>query len=230
MLVNALSYLSVAAIVAASVLGAGFSAARIAQRAAAQTYIPAAIAQARSALENEVASQIRTTGSAASLTASTTAPRCVNSACTMFVSEQTAPTQTVSVSTPTCDLSQTGCAANTQTNAYVSEGRIAARITVNVTLNGGLVLASRAQDVVIRTTQTPPYAAIAGDAPASPGDDGGAPPATPNPCAALASGSSADTQVRVQYRNAVTNACTDGSSWSDASYNRPPDAPARWHP
>lgn len=230
MLVNALSYLCVAAVVAVSVLGAGFSAARIAQRSYAQAFLPAAMAQARSAFISEVAAQIRTTGSAAGLAASATAPHCINSACTILVTAQMQPVQTASAPAAVCDPAQSDCAANTQTNAYVAEGRVAARITVNIALQGGTVLASRAQDVVARTTQTPPYAAIAGDAPADAGDDGGAAPATPNPCASAAAGSSSDTQVRVQYRNAVTSACTDASTWSDAAYAQPPGAHAGWRP
>lgn len=140
---------------------------------------------------------------------------------------------------PICDASQNNCAPNVQSNGYVGENRIAARIMVTVLSAGGVPLATRSSDVIVRTTQTPPYAALAGardgafddvTGGASPGDDGGTLPATPNPCGSAAPGSSADTTVRVQYRNTATSACTDGSSFGNASYTTSPGAPAGWTP
>lgn len=111
---------------------------------------------------------------------------------------------------------------NRQTNPYINEDRVGAQITATVRASDGSPLASRASHLILRVTTSPPYVAIAGArdqtfgnvAPAGQtGDDGGLPPATPNPCSSTTQGTADDTVVRVAYQNAQTGACTDGSIW-----------------
>jgi len=113
-------------------------------------------------------------------------------------------------------------ASNQEANAYVSESRVTAHISISVRAADGTLLATRDNDVTLRTMLSPPYVALSGARDATfddvvtgnlLGDDGGRPPATANPCAAATAGSSDDTVVRVAYKNAETGACSDGSSW-----------------
>lgn len=136
-----------------------------------------------------------------------------------------------------CNPYASNCAANEEANTYVDEHRLSARITVTVTAPDGTLIAARAGGVILRTFSVPPYVAIAGSRDGSfdgfmtaraPGDDGGVLPATPDPCAAASA--SSDTVVRVAYRNAVTNACSNGSAWRDGSYSVDGGSPAGWSP
>jgi hypothetical protein len=155
---------------------------------------------------------------------------CANASCSYTTTETITLTQAAPATPgPACDPSQDSCAPNVQVNRYVAEGRLSAVITVNLLDQSGYPLATRSQTVVLRTMAAPPYVAIAGSregtfdditASAAAGDDGGAPPATPNPCATAAIGSASDTTVRVQYRDRDAPAtCTDGSLWADSSYS-----------
>jgi hypothetical protein len=121
----------------------------------------------------------------------------------------------------------------------VSEDRIAARITVTVTDAQKNPIMTRSADVTFKLLRVAPYAVAASfrdgsfdglATAAAAGDDGGVAPATPNPCASAAAGSSDDTAIRVAYRNVQSNACTDGSAWRTASYSQSSSAPAGWSP
>jgi hypothetical protein len=100
-------------------------------------------------------------------------------------------------------------------------------------------VATRSTDVVLRTIATAPYVIIAGARDGSfddiassnaAGDDGGVPPATPDPCGSAAPGVADDTSIRVAYRNATTNACSNGSKWRSSSYNVSGSSPTGWSP
>jgi hypothetical protein len=100
-------------------------------------------------------------------------------------------------------------------------------------------VAARTNDVILRTIATPPYVVAGGtrdgtlsDIPSTQaeGDDGGTPPATPNPCASAVPGAADDTAIRVAYENAVSSACTDGSAWRSSSYTISGTSAAGWSP
>ena len=228
MVLNALFYVLLLAVLTFAVLGTGLNAARIAVREHAKSAFAAGFARADAVLIQTVGAQLRSSGSVSPLPSFTPLPaECTDGACTGTLSETIAVTQIAAPSpVPSCDPAVSQCATNVQTNPFVNESRIAARITVTLAAANGAAIATRSAGVIVRTMQTPPYAAIAG----SLGDDGGAAPATPNPCAAWVAGSSADTQVRVQYRNIAGAGCSDASSWSAASYSSVPDSPAGWSP
>jgi hypothetical protein len=124
-------------------------------------------------------------------------------------------------------------------NRYVAEGRLTASITINVLDAKGYAIATRSGMVVLRTMKTPPYVTVAGSregtfddiaSSANAGDDGGLPPATPNPCTAAAAGVADDTAVRVEYRDQKTPSyCTDASAWADSSYSAR-SASSGWSP
>jgi hypothetical protein len=154
-------------------------------------------------------------------------PACADARCAFTTSADIQLIALPQTTSNVCDPSQSGCAHNEEANPYVDERRFAARITAVVRDAGGAVLAQRSEDVLLRTIAQPPYVVPAGardgsfdGMPASQaaGDDGGADPATPSPCAQASAGSSQSTQIRVAYRNAVTSACTDGSAWRGGSY------------
>jgi hypothetical protein len=97
----------------------------------------------------------------------------------------------------------------------------------------------RSTDVVLRTIATPPYVIVGGARDGSfddiassnaAGDDGGVPPATPDPCGTAAPGIADGTSIRVAYQNAATNACSDGSTWRSSSYNVSTSSTAGWSP
>lgn len=240
MLSGALFYVALIALVAATILSTGLAMTRMTITRMMQPYVAAGYERAAASLQQTIAADMQAGGiPSPAPTFAPLSPTCANASCTYLTSETIALTQTgPSTSGVTCDPAQTNCAPNVQANAYIAEGRVTARITVNVQDRSGAVLAERAGDVVLRTFKVAPYASIAGsrdgtfdDVTAShaAGDDGGAPPATPNPCASASAGIADNTTVRVAYRNQATSACVDGSSWSNSSYSQGA-APGGWSP
>lgn len=208
----------------------------------AQTYLAAGYQRAVYTFQQTLATQIASGGTESPLPSiAPLPPACVDSgnACAYQTSATIAFSGSTPAPTASCDQSQSNCAENEQANAYINESRVPARIAVTVTTRDGMQLAERTSDVILRTTATPPYAIIAGARDGSfgdmasaraEGDDGGAAPATPNPCSSAASGTADDTSIRVAYQNAVTNACTDGSSWHSSPYTIESAAPPGWSP
>lgn len=213
MLANALVCVALIALAATTMLSAGLVTTRVSIHRLAQTYLSQDYQRAVDALESNVAAYARAGAIPSPLPAFTPLPPVcadANPPCAF-------------TSTATIALSRSSASAsNQQMNGYVLEDRLAAHISVAVRAADGTLLATRDNDLILRTMLSPPYVAIAGardatfdDAASGSllGDDGGKPPATANPCMAGAAGSSNDTVVRVVYKNAQTGACTDGSSW-----------------
>ena len=229
MLAGVLAYVALIALVAMTILCAGMAMTRMTVERMIRPYIAAGYQRAATSLEQTIAAGMQRGGVPYPAPVFTPLPAvCANATCTYTTTESITLTQTAAATPgPACDASATNCAPNVQTNSYVAEGRVTALITVNVLDTQGNAVATRTGTIVLRTFTAPPYVAVAGSRDGtfddvmganSPGDDGGAPPATPNPCAASAS-SVYDTTVRVEYRNKATNACTDGSAWADSSYS-----------
>ncbi len=225
-LLGSMWYTAIAAIAAFTILSIGAAGARIAQIARAQTFVPATLHRAEASLLQTVAAQMQATGSVSPAPSVSPLPsQCANASCSMSTGATIALTQTSALQNgASCDTSQTNCAQDIQTNGYVAENRITARITATISTAGGSVLVARSENVSVRTTQTPPYATLAGNK----GDDGGMAPATPNPCSTAAAGTSADTEVRVQYNNQATSACSDAGTFSNASFSTTSGAPPGW--
>lgn len=228
MLLNAIFFVVLLATVAAGFLSAGLAMTRVAAIRGAQAYVNQTYQRASASAQDTLARYMSSGGIPDPAPSMTPLPQaCVDARCTFTTSADIrliALPQTVSTA---CDPSQSSCAQDEEANAYVDERRYAARITAIVRDAGGNVLARRTDDLVLRTIAQPPYVVPAGardgsfdgiSASQAAGDDGGAPPATPAPCAQSSPGSSQSTQIRVAYRNAVTAACTDGSAWRGASY------------
>lgn len=240
MLCGALFYVALIALVATTILSAGMAMTRAAAARMAQSYLAAGYQRASASLIQTLSMQIQSGGNTNPAPAFTPLPAaCANSTCTYSTSATIALSQNPPATPgPSCDPAETNCAANVQANSYVQESRVTAAITVNVLDSDGTIVATRSGTLVLRTMNAPPYVAIAGardgafddvvNADAA-GDDGGAPPATPNPCAPRAPGVGDDTTIRVAYRNATTNACSDGSTWGNASYNASAST-AGWSP
>jgi hypothetical protein len=240
MLSSAIVYVALIALVATTILSAGLAMTRMTILRAAQPYLAAGYERAVSSLQQTVAAEMQSGGIPDPAPAfSPIAPACADSACKYTTSETIALVQNAPA-TPgaACDPAQTNCAPNVQVNPYVSEGRMTARITVNVQDSAGSIIVTRAGDLVLRTMRSPPYVALAGARDTtfddvsdgqSAGDDGGAPADTPNPCATPVPGTSSDTTVRVAYHNTKSGACGDGSAWADASY-RSPVSSGGWTP
>jgi hypothetical protein len=240
---NALFYVALVAVIATTFLSAGLAMTRATIHRLSKTYVAAGYQRAISSLQTTLANDMQSGALPNPLPTFTPIPStCVDSSnpCKYMTAETIAFTQSSTPSPVTvCDEAQSNCASNEQANVYVNESRVTARISVTVTTVDGIVLTTRTGDVVLRTMNTPPYVVLAGardgafddivSAHAA-GDDGGAPPATPNPCAAVAPGTADDTVVRVAYRNRTTNACTDGSSWRTASYNTRNRTASGWSP
>lgn len=165
-------------------------------------------------------------------------PACAQSPGPCYQTAATVTLRVLGTPAPSCDPSLSNCARNVESNSYIDEERLAARITVTVSAPDGTFLASRTNDLAVRVMQVPPFIALTAyrdgtfDSAISSaaGDDGGTPPATPNPCSTAAIGSADDTVVRVAYRNAQSNACSDGSMWKSAPYDASGAAPAGWSP
>lgn len=230
MLAGALFYIALIALLATTILSAGIAMTRMSIARMAQPYLATGYQRALTSLQERVAIQMRTGGMPYAAPSFTPIPSaCANASCTYKSIETIALTATSQPTAgPSCDPLQSNCASNVQANSYVAESRFTALITVTITDAAGETIAVRSGTAVLRTFDTPPYVAIAGSrdgtfddvlASHAAGDDGGAPPATPNPCASAASGVSDDTTVRVAYHNVTTQACSDGSAWADSSYN-----------
>jgi hypothetical protein len=242
MLANALFYVVLLAICAMTFLSVGLTMTRMTATRVAETYLAVGYERALSALQEAVAAQIQTSGLANPLPTFTPLPAlCADggNACAYETSATIAFPASSPVPMSSCDPSQNSCATNQQANAYINEGRVPARITVRVTTRDGTRLAMRTTDVLLRTIASPPYALIGGGRDGSfgdiassqaQGDDGGTPPATPNPCGTLTPGIADDTAIRVAYENAVTNACSDGSAWRSSSYTLSGASPSGWSP
>lgn len=240
MLAGTLYALALVALLAATILSAGLAMTRMTISRMAQPYITAGYQRALTSLEQSVSADMQTGGIPSPAPVFTPIPaQCANAACTYKTSETIALTTTgAPVNGSACDASKTNCAPNVQSNAYVAESRVAAQISVTVTDASGATVATRTGTVILRTFDAPPYVTLAGSrdgtfddiaASHAAGDDGGAPPATPDPCASASPGIADDTTVRVAYRNAGSGACVNGSSWSDSSYGSNP-APTGWSP
>lgn len=229
MLAAALFYIALIALVAGTILSAGFAMTRATIVRMTQPYAAAGYQRAASALQTRIAAQIQSAGLAQPLPSFTPIPEsCANSSCTYTTGATIVLQPVIATLGPACDGAQTNCAANVQTNAYVGESRAAATIAVSVHDKSGVLVATRTATLLLRLLAAPPYVVAAGsresgfdDAAATRtlGDDGGAPAATPGPCASATPGVADDTTVRVAYKNAATNACTDGSAWANASYS-----------
>jgi hypothetical protein len=225
MLVNALFYVLLIAMASSTFLTAGLFMTRVTIVQQARAALAPGYQRAAAALQQTIAADIQHGGVPNPLSSFTPLPAvCADSACTYRASETIAIQQNSSGGT--CGYASPNCAVNEESNGYVNEQRVAARITVTVTAPGGETLATRSEDVILRTFAAPPYAAILGArdgsfdglAPAqTAGDDGGTLPATPNPCASATP--DGGTVVRVAYRNTATNACTEGSTFRSNAYS-----------
>jgi hypothetical protein len=230
MLAAALFYVALIALVATTILSAGLAMTRMTVARMSQPYLVAGYQRALTGVQEQIAAEMRAGGVPDPVPAFTPMPAtCANPSCTYKTAETITLAETV-VPTPgpSCDPAQSNCASNVQINAYVAESRLTAAITVTLTDVSGSVVARRSGIAVLRTFKAPPYVAIAGSREGAfdnvagthaAGDDGGAPPATPNPCTAATAGTSDDTTVRVAYHNTATAACSDGSAWGNASYD-----------
>lgn len=230
MFAGALFYVALIALVAGTILSAGLAMTRATITRMARPYVAAGYQRAIASIEREVAADMQSGGVPYPAPTFTPLPSaCANTSCTYTTTATIAVSQAGSATPgPSCDPVQTNCATNVQTNAYVAESRLTAAITVSVHDASGALVGVRSGTIVLRTMTAPPYVAIAGSRDGAfddvlslhaAGDDGGMPPATPDPCATTTPGAAADTTVRVAYRNTATNACTDGSSWGDSSYS-----------
>jgi hypothetical protein len=242
MLANALFYVALLAMAAMTVLSAGLAMTRMTQVRIAQSYLSGGYQRAVASLQEGIAAQIQSGVAPNPMPAFTPLPgECADAA--TVCAYRTSATITFTAANvalgASCDPSRSSCAQNEQANRYVNENRIPARISVFVTGPGGAELATRTTDVLLRTIATAPYVVIAGardgtfDDVASShatGDDGGTPPATPDPCSSNSPGVADDTAIRVAYQNAATNRCTNGSSWRSSSYDTPAESSAGWSP
>lgn len=214
---------------AMGILAAGMTMARVAVARESTLYASAEYQRAGEALRASVAAQLQAGTPAANLTTpSPLAPACADERCA-FRSSATftlLPAQDPSEDAG-CANGAAACAQSEERNPYISEGRLAARVAVTVTDAASHALQIRSGTIVLRVMSAPPYALVAGS---GIGDDGGLPAATPNPCASPLAGDAVDTTVRVAYRNAVSGACTDGSSFSSGAYAQPSSAPPGWSP
>ncbi len=230
MLANALVCVALVAFAANTILSAGLLSVRTSIHRLAQNYVNQDYQRAIDSLQTGVAAYARSGMQAGSLPTFTPLPALCAGGPTPCAFTGTATIALLrsdfeALPAP-CD-SASACANNEETNLYVSERRLSARVSVTVRAADGGILAARDADVTLRVMSTPPYVAIVGvgdhsvDAIAS-GDpaseDAGRPPATSNPCAIGSPGNSDDTVVRVAYENAQTGACTDGSAWRTTSY------------
>jgi hypothetical protein len=212
MFANALFYVALIAMTSSTLLSAGLFMARVTIARQAEAALTPGYQRAAEALQQRIAAAIQNGGLPNPLPSFTPLPPvCADSACSYKAAE------TIVI--------QPDGAINEEANGYVNEHRVTAHISVTVRAPGGEMLATRSDDVIVRTFDTPPYAAITGANDGSfdglsqgqtAGDAGGTLPATPNPCGGTAPGD--DTVIRVAYRNTVTGACTDGSQFrSNAS-------------
>jgi hypothetical protein len=240
---TALCYVALCVAVTSAFLSAGLAMTHATMHRISQSYIAIGYHRAASVLQQAFANDLRSSPLPNPLpTFTPIPPTCVNNEipCRYTTSETIRLTQLSSANgVEGCNPADTNCASNLQANAYVNEGRLAARITVTVSTASGATLAKRENDIIFRTMNAPPYIVLAGTRDASfddiasmhaLGDDGGLSPATPNPCETPEANTSDDTVVRVEYRNTVSNACSDGSAWSTSSYDTQGFAVPGWPP
>lgn len=241
MLANALFYVALIALAASTCLSAGLAMTRITMTRMAQHALAAGYQRASASLQQTLAADIASGVSPEAVPSFTPLPPAcavVETPCRYTTRASIALTQMgTQAASSACDPSATNCAVNEEANAYVNERRVPARITVTVSGPSGEVLAVRSSDVIVRTFTSAPYAAIAGARDGSfdtvtredrAGDDGGTLPATPDPCGSSAAQD--NTAVRVAYVNSATNACSDGSSWRDGSYDSQSANAGSWSP
>jgi hypothetical protein len=228
-LANALVCVALVAIAANAMLSAGLVSERIAVRRIAQEYAAQEYGNALDRLVSDVEDYARGGAFPSPLPELSPIPaHCADPdpPCA-FSGSATLTVLRRDPATPVPCGTDSACAANEETNRYVNEGRIVARVSIDVRSADGTVLAQREHDVTLRTFSTAPYVAIAGAADltgdttpgqAPRGEDAGAIPVTPNPCTPASPGQAGDTVVRVAYENAQTGACLDGSSWRTSGY------------
>lgn len=227
MLANALVCVALVALAANAILSTGMISARIAVRRIAQTYA----SQESSAALDAVIAGVQPYARAGAFPNPLPELRPIPAHCSdpdppcAFLGSGTITLLRRDPATPLACGAGTGCAVNEETNAYINEGRIVARISVFVRAADGTPLAQRDSEVALRTFAVPPYVAIAGsadgtfDSAGGPhGEDAGLPPVTPNPCAVATPGQAGDTVVRVAYENAQSGECSNGSSWRTTGY------------
>lgn len=239
MLANALFYVALLATLTMTILTAGLAMTRASASRLAQTYLAGGFERAKASLEETLAADIRSGGMPNPLPTFSPLPaQCGDASqiCAYRTAETIVLAPRASPGPGSCDASAGNCANDEQANAYVTEDRIAARITVTVVTANGTAIASRSQDVLLRTIGVPPYVIAGGaldgsvDEAGSSGDDGGIAPGAAGACASRGSGAADDTVIRVAYRNASTSACTDGGSWRSSSYTIPRESAAGWSP
>lgn len=229
MLANALVCVVLVALAANALLSAGLISTRIAVRRVAQTYAAQEYTRARDTLVAAVQAYARggffpsplpELSPVPSHCADPDPPCAFSGSATMMLLRRDPVT-------PAPCATDSACAANEETNAFVNEGRIVARISVQVRAADGTFLAQRNDEITLRTFSAAPYAAIADStegtfdvkAAGEPrGEDAGIMPATANPCAIASPGEANDTVVRVAYLNARTGECRDGSTWRSSGY------------
>ncbi|HEY8315169.1 MAG TPA: hypothetical protein VIG51_13490 [Candidatus Baltobacteraceae bacterium] len=221
MLANALFVIAVIGLAATTMLSAGMAMTRASVHRIAQRYLVTGYQQAamlaRTTLAGDIAGGRIDPRSPTQLPAiAPLAPQCATASvpCAMYVAA------TIALDGSAGRLG----AVNLESNGSVNEGRLWALVTVNVTAADGTMLATRAQTLTLRTFATPPYVTVAGARDASfdgiaqasnLGDDGGIEATGATACSALPAPD--ETVVRVQYRNAQTGACVDGSRWRNAT-------------
>jgi len=229
-LANALVCVALVAFAANTILSAGLLSVRTSIHRLAQTYVNQSYQRALDSLQTGVAAYAQSGMHASPTPSFTPLPALCADAptgCAFTGTATIALLHSDFEALPAPCNSASACANNEETNLYVSERRLWARVSVTVHAADGSILAARDDDVTLRVMSAPPYVAIvsardhwvdaiaSGD-PAS--EDAGRPPATSNPCVIGSPGSSDDTVVRVAYENAQTGACTDGSAWRTTAY------------
>ncbi|MDQ2872394.1 MAG: hypothetical protein M3R35_04615 [Candidatus Eremiobacteraeota bacterium] len=239
MFANALFVIAIISLTVTSVLTAGLAMTRASIARTAQNYLAAGYERSALATRDTIAGALRSGAidarALAPLPVLVPAPRaCANAAspCSFFTDARatfinTVDVAPVSVTGPPCDGTTTNCGANLESNTAVNEGRIAARITVDVTAPDGTLLATRTKTAIFRTFAVPPYVTIAGSRDAtfeagnaSEGDDGGLMPQS----------SADETVVRVRYHNDATGAVSDGSRWQQQGWSNGSAATGTWSP
>lgn len=230
MLAPALLSLALIAVVVSTIAGAEVAAVRTEIQRLALTYVAATRERAIDVLQQQLSAGAQTGSPFPLPTFAPLVPECADGPpCAYMGSATIALTSDDASGTPvqSCAAAAMRCAANEETDAYAKESRAVAVIVVTISGADGSVLVRRASDLVIRFVSVPPYALVGGAregafddvvAADAAGDDGGLPPATPNPCAGSTPGRSDDTVVRVALVNAQSGACADGSSWRSVTY------------
>jgi hypothetical protein len=233
---NALVMIALLALVTTTILSAGLAMTRVAVYQGAQRVIAAGYEGAVSSIAGELSQEISSgklvptalPSPLPELVPGSPAPACASAPCAYSTSYSAVLTTTRGITagaTPApCGDADTNCATDLQENADVGEGRVTARISMNVSGADGTPILTRAEDVTFRLTDVPPYVTVVGTrdgtidelaATATQGDAGG----LASGSASCAAQSSDDTSVHVQYYNTATQSCSDGSSWQTQGYS-----------